>query len=490
MLARELRTDKEKRLYQIARVISIILWILTAVSIFGAIYGVLIAAAIAAGQALFLAHVTGNGVRIGPTQMPELWRRVEAASQKLGMAKPPEAYVMQAGGVLNAFATHFFARQFIIIYSSLVDTCEASRPSLEDHNSRATELDFVIAHELGHIACGHLNWLLLPARIIPLLGSAYSRACEYTCDACGHAVVDDLEISSRALAILAGGRVVGSLMSLDAFVEQRSTTGTFWMAVYELNASHPYLSKRVAALREKAQTGAAPVFARNRASYPLAPFFGIFVGGASAGALMVVMMIGVMAAVAIPAFSKYVERSKAIAAKSQARSKALSAGENPVEVPEGMVGGEDYRWQMALPGPGWSLLDRDVARKQNGAVDQWVTNPVKDAHIMVIGETLTGAAPDIDQLAQTIFAGTQKNSKHYKLIDKKTLYDGRGRLMHTRGLINGTDIEYYFAVLVTGTEVYQVVAFAAAGNFASVKNEMMSAILTFKPLAAAPHAAP
>ena len=108
------------------------------------------------------------------------------------------------------------------------------------------ELDFVIGHELGHLAAGHLHWFLLPARFVPLLGAAYSRACEYTCDRCGHEVTGDLAISTTALSILAAGGRLGRAIDLDAFGRQREESGGFWMAVHELNASHPYLCKRVA----------------------------------------------------------------------------------------------------------------------------------------------------------------------------------------------------------------------------------------------------
>jgi Zn-dependent protease with chaperone function len=223
MHAKELRTPEERNRYRFALVFSILAWIAIVVSIVGVVYAALAAVVILIGHALFLAHVRGNGVQIGPEQMPELWNRVTAAAKKLGLETTPDTYILQAGGMLNAFATKLFARKFVIIFSDLVDACEAAHPSLGQANEKPTELDFVIAHELGHIACGHLNWLLLPARIVPLLGPAYSRACEYTCDACGDAVADDPDVSMRALSILASGGHLGARLNLTAFAAQRKT---------------------------------------------------------------------------------------------------------------------------------------------------------------------------------------------------------------------------------------------------------------------------
>ncbi len=75
--------------------------VLVAVSIVGAIYGVLIAAVVALAHVLFLAHVRGNGVRIGPKQLPAIWERVVRASAKLGLDEAPEVYLVQSNGVCS-----------------------------------------------------------------------------------------------------------------------------------------------------------------------------------------------------------------------------------------------------------------------------------------------------------------------------------------------------------------------------------------------------
>ncbi|QUE86183.1 M48 family metallopeptidase [Exiguobacterium alkaliphilum] len=93
----------------------------------------------------------------------------------MGIRMLPDVYILQAGGILNAFATRFFQKNMIILYSDIV---ELSR------NGQVKEVEFIIAHELAHIRRNHVQkqWLVLLGNIVPFLGSAYSRACEYTCD--------------------------------------------------------------------------------------------------------------------------------------------------------------------------------------------------------------------------------------------------------------------------------------------------------------------
>src|SRR5262249_1593873 len=160
----------ENQLRGVAIGFSILVWIAGTLA-FG--YGLLFAAFVAMGHAIFLAYMRGNGVPPGPPHPPPLWDQGAAGSPELGLEAPPAAYLVQSGGTLNAFATKLLGRRFIILYSDLVDACEAGAVT----DGRPSEIDFVIAHELAHIAAGHLSIWLTPFRIFPLLGPAYSRAC-------------------------------------------------------------------------------------------------------------------------------------------------------------------------------------------------------------------------------------------------------------------------------------------------------------------------
>ena len=320
MLAKTLRIKKERVLFGIAAAFSLLAWLIIVVSLVGLAYSILVAVGVLMAHCLLMAHVTGNGVRVSSNQLPDIWAKVQEASRKLGLNRPPEVYVVQAGGILNAFATKLLSRRFVIIYSDLLDACDVGEPG------RASELDFIIGHEIGHLAAGHLawQWFLLPSRIVPLLGPAYSRAREYTCDLCGHAVVGDVSVSSRALTILAAGGRAGRRVNLDMFVEQVTDTGRFWMAIFELNASHPFLSKRVAALRVAAGVAGVPASGRNALAYPLAPVLGI----AGFGPLFVVMMVtyaGIL--LAIPSMKGYFDKVRALQSTQSMQSEVTEPTE-------------------------------------------------------------------------------------------------------------------------------------------------------------------
>lgn len=190
---------------------------------------------------LAVGHLRGNGVRVSRTQLPMLHAMVIAHAKKLRMTDVPPVYVVQAGGVLNAFAMRFLGRDFVVIYSDVLAMAMRQGEGA---------VSFIVAHELGHVWRGHLRnrWLITPARIVPYLGAAYSRACEYTCDRVGAFCRPDGAIDG--LVALAAGVDVYGQVEVAEYASQTTADAGFWVRRAELMSTHPRLPKRVGALLE------------------------------------------------------------------------------------------------------------------------------------------------------------------------------------------------------------------------------------------------
>jgi hypothetical protein len=184
--------------------------------------------------------VRGNGARLGPEQFPELYERVQALGARMGLRRVPEAYLMQAGGALNALATRFMWRPMIVLYSDLLEAC----------GDNGAARDMIIAHELAHVRAGHLRlrWLLFPSLLVPFLGAALSRAREYTCDLMGFTGAGDRTGALLGLSILSVGGKYAPKLSHGALAAQRRELNTGWMTLGQWVASHPPMAKRLAAL--------------------------------------------------------------------------------------------------------------------------------------------------------------------------------------------------------------------------------------------------
>lgn len=230
---------KEKIYFVISLVISLLIYLALIVSILGLVYivvGVSIALII---QGLFIGNLRGNSVRVSETQFPEVYNLAQKLGGKMGLNPVPAIYVLQSGGLLNAFATRFIGRNFVVIYSDVLELA---------YEKGESSLGFVICHELAHIHRKHLtlNWLLYPSTLIPFLGPAYSRACEYTCDRYGAYYQPDGAIPG--LLVLAAGKRLYHNVNAQEFSRQAENEGGFWIWFSEILSSHPNLPKRVNAL--------------------------------------------------------------------------------------------------------------------------------------------------------------------------------------------------------------------------------------------------
>lgn len=218
--------DKESYLTQPTIIISLL-------------YGLLILLWLFFSAGIMAGHVKGNGIRITEKQFPEIYKLIEIQCNELDIEIPP-LYVMQNGGVLNAFATRFVRRNYVVVYSDMFDLA---------HEDGLHELSFIIAHELGHIKRNHAfkKLALFPSFIIPFLGTAYSRACEYTCDNIA-ASLSPMG-SFNGLMILAAGKRSYKEVDMEEYIRSAGDEWGFWKWFSEKVSSHPTLPNRIENIR-------------------------------------------------------------------------------------------------------------------------------------------------------------------------------------------------------------------------------------------------
>ena len=312
----------EQPLARIAFAFSTLFWLVLIVGTLGigAIFlGILFLGYLFA-QSGFISYVRGNGVRVGADQLPDLHQRYTECCQRVGITSRPEIYVLNAHGMLNALAARFLRRNYLILFSDVLD-------ALAEHPD---SIDFYLGHELGHIQRGHLRWagFLAPAAMLPLLGAAYSRAREYTCDLYGLACCDVPKDAAYGLAVLATGECSLDKVDLNRLARQSDDTGGFWMSYHELSSDYPWLTKRLR--RVMAADGSRPVHfpSRHKLAWLLAlmmPRLAAGAGGGLAGMMGMVAIVGILAAIGIPNFLAFQIKSK-LAQAGEIREQIIASG--------------------------------------------------------------------------------------------------------------------------------------------------------------------
>ena len=249
-----LRHEKEKTYGTIMMVVGGLSWLVIVLGTLGLalLYLACIALVVWLTSLYFKAIIYGDSVKVTAKQYPELHRILLDQSRRMGLREVPEMFIYNGSGIINAMAVRFLSTRYVILMSSLVD--------LMLKRGKLDELGFVIGHELGHHAAGHTNlWrnlLMGPGRIIPLLGAAYNRSRELTCDRIGAAAIGDARASQNALISIAmGSESLGNQTDIGEFIAQESQVPELMGFLHKIFSHYLRMTRRVIEVNNFQQRG-------------------------------------------------------------------------------------------------------------------------------------------------------------------------------------------------------------------------------------------
>lgn len=181
-----------------------------------------------------MAYLRGSSIEVSTSQFQEIHQCGQTIARRLGMESAPAIYIVE-GNVINAFAMKFAGRQVIVLQDDLVDAC------LRTGDNQT--LTFIIGHEIAHHALGHTGLIRTG------LSRSYkrlSRLDEFSCDSVANALVGDMNVSSRAIALLATGPQLFPYLNIDSLMQQaRQVDADKHSKKAERTLTHPLLLRRL-----------------------------------------------------------------------------------------------------------------------------------------------------------------------------------------------------------------------------------------------------
>ena len=88
---------------------------------------------------------TFNGIRLGPRQLPEVWKQAVLAARIVGLPSMPDVYV-SGDSQWNTYTFGSDSSAFIVLGTAILN------------NFQNDEMLFVLAREMGHCRAGHALW--------------------------------------------------------------------------------------------------------------------------------------------------------------------------------------------------------------------------------------------------------------------------------------------------------------------------------------------
>ncbi len=201
------------------------------------------------GMRYFHWRAISNSIEINERQLPEIYREYRAMAASMGIADPPRLYLMNGHGQMNAYASKCQVRKaYIVVYSDIADLALV-------HGDMAA-LRFVLAHELGHVLCGHVDLWRLAITAVPnaaKIGASVTRAQEYRADRVASYYAPD---GRRGMLALFAGKNMYKHCDHDAYLDSvRAHKDGFWLRFVNFMADHAVGFRRISALARSEEEG-------------------------------------------------------------------------------------------------------------------------------------------------------------------------------------------------------------------------------------------
>jgi hypothetical protein len=199
-----------------------------------------------------------NAVEVTPAQFPEVYTIYHDLAQQMGfrldaagkgITRLPRLYIKNGNGVMNAYASKCqVSRGYVVIHSDLVDVGY----TYQDWEF----VRFVLAHELGHIKCGHVDlWrsMIRPVTTALRLQASVIRAQEYTAD---RVALYYAPAGGKGMIHLYCGKHLGHRVNMDEyFASVHAHKDGFWIKAANFLSDHAIGFRRMAALHEAETKG-------------------------------------------------------------------------------------------------------------------------------------------------------------------------------------------------------------------------------------------
>lgn len=198
-------------------------------------------------------QIIASGIPVNANTFPEINDIVDHCVSVLGIRRP---YVVISSAIsLNAFTVGSDEEPYIVLGNMLVRVMDPPK------------LTFIIGHECGHIAMGHVIYHTVVSTAgsfstaIPIIGpivyqtsslalTAWSRRSEITADRAGLLCCLNLEEAKKSLLQLQSGFIDADQLDINNYVQnsKRYRRRSVLRRVNEFIQSHPPLPKRMEAL--------------------------------------------------------------------------------------------------------------------------------------------------------------------------------------------------------------------------------------------------
>lgn len=153
-------------------------------------------------------------------------------------------------------------------------------------------------------------------------------------------------------------------------------------------------------------------------------------------------------------------------------------------LPATTVRGNLLPYTLTAPSDRWHLRKPEATKKENAIIDQMLSRPQLDTHVLVIAEQVDpGQVIDLATYVDNVLASIEKGAEKLQILKREpwAKFPRDGVRVHLSVRRNSIDLEYEYGLYARGNRAFQIAGFASQKGFAAAQEEMARLIDSFEP---------
>ena len=187
----------------------------------------------------YTALLLGNSIKVSEKNYHEVHAIAKDYCQKLQLIKIPVIFIYDGTDIRYSVVNNLRSSQYFSLRSDVVNYLLKEK--------KMDELSVLIGHELGHHAAKHTDLYdslyFEFVTSIPIIGTIYSQACEFTADSIALQLTQNIKASQNALIINSQG--IYNNIDVEEFIAQEKYIAFQSKLAHKLLSKNARITKRI-----------------------------------------------------------------------------------------------------------------------------------------------------------------------------------------------------------------------------------------------------
>lgn len=151
-------------------------------------------------------------------------------------------------------------------------------------------------------------------------------------------------------------------------------------------------------------------------------------------------------------------------------------------IPVTLAEGINFSYNITFPADKWFARDHESAVQDSPETDLWITDPEKDAHVIISGAKIDSSLITMDIYRDSVLGNYDESGYDYSISENfpLTVNNEEGYYMEISVKLEESSADYYYGLFIRNNQLLQVLCFMNSVPDQSDKETFRQIIKSFR----------